>query len=222
MAQGHALSVLTRAFKHTNNQQYLEAASKAFQLFKHPIYSEDNNAGDESTIDHRQQKGVSSKFMEQFLWFEEYPTHPNTFVLNGFMYSLIGLYDFWHAVTMNSAQGLIMDDIRSEGVAAGRLFLQGLKSLNAMLPFYDTGSGSVYDLRHVTMTGVEPKIARWDYHAVHINLLYLLSTINTEEVNTSLIESGQNPVEIETQESVLLGIAERWLSYMYGKRAQHN
>lgn len=28
------------------------------------------------------------------VWFEEYPTTPGSFVLNGFMYSLIGLHDF--------------------------------------------------------------------------------------------------------------------------------
>lgn len=26
-------------------------------------------------------------------WYEEYPTTPGSFVLNGFMYALIGLYD---------------------------------------------------------------------------------------------------------------------------------
>lgn len=31
------------------------------------------------------------------------------------------------------------------------LFTQGMLSLKKMLPLFDTGSGSVYDLRHVTL-----------------------------------------------------------------------
>ena len=53
-------------------------------------------------------------------------------------------------------------------------------SLTALLPLFDTGSGTTYDLRHFTMNregGTAPKIARWDYHATHINQLLALSTI---------------------------------------------
>ena len=227
MSQGHALSVLTRAYRKTTNDKYLTAAVKALQLFKHATFIQNiSSATDEINSDRRtlptKQTGVSSKFMNQFLWFEEYPTQPNTFVLNGFMYSLIGLYDLWHTVkTFEASKN--QEHIYSEGVEAGDLFLRGLNSLNIMLPLYDTGSRSVYDLRHVTMPGVEPKVARWDYHAVHINLLYLLSTIHdaASDINMDLIQLGKEPAKVG-EESVLLGIAERWLGYMFGKRAEHN
>lgn len=51
--------------------------------------------------------------------------------------------------------------------------------------------------------GVEPKIARWDYHATHVNQLLLLTTID--------------------RDPILSNTAERWKRYMVsGKRAQHN
>lgn len=37
--------------------------------------------------------GVLNKIFDN-IWYEEYPTVPGTYVLNGFMYALIGLYDF--------------------------------------------------------------------------------------------------------------------------------
>ena len=217
MSQGHALSVLSRAYIKTNSEKYLYAGVKALRLFKYPTYVASEGKSD-SNSDIRQQTGVSSTFMNQFLWFEEYPTEPNTFVLNGFMYSLIGLYDLWHLTKYSQYDDI---GIQREGLEAGELFLQGLNSLNIMLPLYDMASGSVYDLRHVTMSGIEPKVARWDYHSVHINLLYLLSTIDISEIQQDLEQSGKKKVQIP-ENSVLLTIAERWLGYMLGKRAGHN
>ena len=69
---------------------------------------------------------------------------------------------------------------------------------------YDTESGSVYDLRHFTMPGSEPKISRWDYHSTHVNLLYILSTI----------DSSSSPILVET--------GDRWRGYMVNKVAKHN
>jgi len=79
------------------------------------------------------------------------------------------------------------------------------RSLVAMLPFYDTGSGSTYDLRHFTMGG-PPKLARWDYHSTHVNLMFVLSTV----------------VENEADKETILEIAGRWQRYMIGQRADHN
>ena len=220
MSQGHALSVLTRAFRKTKNEKYLEAAIKGLQLFKHPLYKDLDKSNGYENDPNRKQIGVSSLFLNQFLWFQEYPTEPNTFVLNGFMYSLIGLYDLWH--TVRYVYELDDESVRKEGLEAGNLFLTGMKSLNTMLPMYDVASGSVYDLRHVTMPGVEPKVARWDYHSVHINLLYLLSTIDVQEVKGDLQHSVKKNIPDSEEESVLADIAERWLGYMLGKRSGHN
>lgn len=102
---------------------------------------------------------------------------------------MLGLYD------LNCTAPLPIAD------EAGKLFHQGMTSLKKMLPLYDTGSGTSYDLRHLSL-GVAPNLARWDYHATHVNQLLLLATID----NDPLIEKT----------------AERWKGYMFGRRAKHN
>lgn len=51
---------------------------------------------------------------------------------------------------------------------ASALFDQGMKSLKKLLPLFDMGSTTSYDLRHFTLN-VGPNIARWDYHATHVS-----------------------------------------------------
>ena len=122
-------------------------------------------------------------------WYEEYPTEPPSFVLNGFIYSLIGLYDLLTLAPSLQAR------------EATVLFQQGMKSLKKLLLAFDTGSGTNYDLRHLTL-GCAPNIARWDYHATHVNQLLLLATID--------------------KDPLLSATAARWVDYMSGKRAPHN
>nr|CAG4646858.1 EOG090X0272 [Megafenestra aurita]SVE92256.1 EOG090X0272 [Megafenestra aurita] len=173
MGQGQAMSLLMRAFYRSGRRHYLEAALNGMKPF-----SKSSAEG-----------GVRAYFMNQYPWYEEYPTIPPSFVLNGFIYSLIGLYD----VISLAPQDQVGD--------AQLLFDQGMHSLKKLLPLFDTGSGTVYDLRHFTL-GLAPNIARWDYHSTHINQLLLLSTIDSD--------------------SILTSVAERWMSYMQGKRAAHN
>ena len=173
MAQGQAMSLLVRAFLRTNNAKYLNSAVKAVRLFDIPS----------------SEGGVLATFADKYPWYEEYPTTPHSFVLNGFIYSLLGLYD------------LKMVASREEAVEAEHLYRVGLDSLIKMLPLYDTGSGSIYDLRHFTL-GTAPNLARWDYHATHINQLLLLATIEPD--------------------SIFPDTAKRWISYMNGQRAAHN
>lgn len=75
MAQGEAASVLVRAYKLTGNNAYLEQAEKSLE----PLYC---------SID---EGGVQSKLSDGSLFVEEYPSKNPTHVLNGFLYTLIGL-----------------------------------------------------------------------------------------------------------------------------------
>ncbi|KAL3215841.1 hypothetical protein MRX96_033450 [Rhipicephalus microplus] len=70
-----------------------------------------------------------------------------------------------------------------------------------MLPLFDTGSGTTYDLRHFSL-GVAPNLARWDYHTTHINQLLYLATIDDDPIFKTT--------------------ADRWIQYMKGFRAPHN
>lgn len=173
MGQGQGMSLLTRAYLYTKDLAYLRAALRATKPFK------------VKAVD----KGVLTTFMNQYRWYEEYPTSPSMLVLNGFIYSLLGLYDL--KLTAGPQQG----------AEAADLFDQGMRSLKAMLPLYDSGSGSFYDLRHVTMR-IAPNLARWDYHTLHVSLLYVLANIDPDPI--------------------LRTTAARWEGYTKGKRAKHN
>lgn len=178
MGQGHAISLLARAHAHSKgvDTRYLKAAINGLKPFT--VAAELG--------------GVQATFMDKYTWYEEYPTQPASFILNGFIYSLLGLYDL-NATVVAPAVGLENE--------AGVLLEQGLTSLRKMLLLFDTGSGTSYDLRHLTL-GIAPNLARWDYHVTHVNQLLLLATID------------KDPIFEQT--------AKRWQGYMAGKRAQHN
>ncbi|XP_072943501.1 D-glucuronyl C5-epimerase B isoform X2 [Epargyreus clarus] len=173
MSQGHGVSLLARAYQRSGDAAYLRAARRALALLAVPPA----------------QGGVRATWMDRYVWYEEYPTKPPLFVLNGFIYALLGLYDL-HVIEGENASS-----------PAKKMFDDGMTSLKTLLPLFDTGSGSFYDLRHFTL-GVSPNIARWDYHATHVNQLYLLA--------------GLDP------DPVLINTAKRWEGYMQGKRAAHN
>ncbi|XP_020796278.2 D-glucuronyl C5-epimerase B [Boleophthalmus pectinirostris] len=172
MAQGQAMSTLVRAYLLTKDQTYLNSALKAVGPYKVPSA----------------QHGVKAVFMNKYDWYEEYPTIPSSFVLNGFIYSLLGLYD-------------VTETAGERGAEAAQLFSRGMDSLKAMLPLYDTGSGSIYDLRHFIL-GTAPNLARWDYHTTHINQLQLLASIDSAPIFKDVVR--------------------RWKGYLKGIRAKHN
>lgn len=173
MAQGQAISTLVRAYLKSNNTVYLKGASDALKVF------EISSA----------QGGVKARFANSYDWYEEYPTRPSSFVLNGFIFSLFGLYDLKQV-----AKG---DDLE----LVTKLYEEGIKSLKAMLLMYDSGIGTFYDLRHISV-GIAPNRARWDYHTVHISQLLQLSKMEDD------------PLFPRT--------AKRWEEYMNGKRSPHN
>ncbi|XP_011172613.2 D-glucuronyl C5-epimerase B [Solenopsis invicta] len=153
MGQGHAISVLARAYYHSGEAKYLQAAIRGLRPFR--LTSAKG--------------GVAALFLSKYVWYEEYPTTPSSFILNGFIYSLIGLYDLKSIAMGKDAE------------EATRLFNQGMTSLKNMLTLYDTGSGTTYDLRHFTLK-TAPNLARWDYHSTHINQLLLLNSIDNDPI----------------------------------------
>lgn len=173
MAQGQGISTLVRAYLKSKNKVYLKVACDALKLF------EISSA----------QGGVKARFANSYDWYEEYPTTPSSFVLNGFIFSLFGLYDLKQVATG--------DDLE----LVTRLYNEGIKSLKAMLLMYDSGIGTFYDLRHISV-GIAPNRARWDYHTVHISQLLQLSRME------------EDPIFSRT--------AQRWQEYMVGKRSPHN
>lgn len=149
MAQGLALSFLVRVYNLTGNNIYLRTAKKALEIFDVTV-----------------EEGGVLNFYNQLPIYEEYPTKPGSHVLNGFIFSLFGLYDF----------GNYFDDDKSNS-----LFYKGINTLENILPLYDMGNRSAYDLTHITCK-TYPNIARWAYHNTHVLQLKALSLINGSKV----------------------------------------
>ena len=110
MAQGQAISVMVRAAEMTGEQRFWDAAYRALTPFTKLTY----------------EGGVKNMFMGQYVWYEEYPFIDGLFVLNGFMYSLIGLYDLASAENVPSYAK----------IQAQQLFDDGIRSLKVRLYFY--------------------------------------------------------------------------------------
>src|SRR5690606_31275466 len=120
-----SLSVFSRAYLITNEQKYLQAGNKALKFLNVPKES----GGPRTTLAdlHPSLKGR--------LFYMEYPTDPTVYTLNGFMFTLIGLYDWWKT-TGNS-------DARFQ-------FYDGMETLLKILPYYDLGTFTSYDLSYIT------------------------------------------------------------------------
>ncbi|VDD84189.1 unnamed protein product [Mesocestoides corti] len=216
MGQGQGISLLVRAFNVTGEIRFLKAASRALEPFTRPVQ-------------HSDACGVRAYFLGQsdLPWYEEYPAVPGVFVLNGFIFSLVGLFDL-SQVTLGNADPTIVSN-------ASHLFDEGINTLVRVLPLYDSGTGSFYDLRHLNLAHsyhasheigrlwqgkhraepwdrtlravlkAGPNRARWQYHRVHLLQLHQLSAV------------------LAPQHAKLWDIYfDRWLAYLRGFRSGHN
>jgi len=106
MAQGEAISVLTRAAKISKNDLYENVAIKALVPFEYKVSS----------------GGIVNHF-NSIPVYEEAPSTPKTMaVLNGFIFSLFGLYDLY---------------LLNKNKKAYSLFNNGIDSLIKLIPYYD-------------------------------------------------------------------------------------
>ncbi|MDQ0255339.1 hypothetical protein J2S74_002721 [Evansella vedderi] len=161
MAQGQALSVYARAYDLTKDNSFLLAGNSVFEFLISPV----SRGGTMDTM-----KDLHPS-LDKYIIFEEYPINPASYTLNGFMFTLLGIYDWWKVTsTCNSKVSNL----------AGDYFKQGIKTLKHILPYYDLGEHTTYDLAHLVY-GLEPKVAGY-YHKVHIYLLYVLHSITGENI----------------------------------------
>lgn len=156
MAQGQALSVLARAYHLTKDRRYLKAGNAALQFLLTPV----KNGGVMSTLEYLHSS------LKDYITFEEYIAKPSSYTLNGFMFTLLGLYDWWQ---INPKK------IVGEHKVAKQYFYRGIDTLKHILPYYDIGGFTAYDLGHIIYRR-EPHIGI-SYHNVHIYLLHALHSI---------------------------------------------
>jgi len=115
ITQGKAISGLVRANQLSEDAKYLKAAELALKSFDYNI--EDG--------------GVRYVDEDGLVWYEEVAVLPAAHILNGFIFSLYGLYDYYRATADQHALNL---------------FEGGMKTLRNKLYLYDTGGVTRYDL----------------------------------------------------------------------------
>jgi len=150
MGQGEGIALLSRLYQSTGKAEYYEVAKRAIL----PFYKTAEN------------HGVLTYIGDNLPFYEEFPAPKQVLILNGFMFSLIGLYDL--TVIRNDSE-------------VKKLFDNGYETLIKILPLYDNGITSLYCLNHLTAAPRNPSINEY-YHPIHIQLLQALNIIQKSEV----------------------------------------
>lgn len=160
MSQGQALSVFARAYYLTEDPKYIESGQKALKYLLMPI----SKGGVMDNL------GALDKKFESKIFFQQYINSTSTYTLNGHIFTLIGLYD-WSNV--RCAKNIYYFNL------ARRYWNKGLDSLKCILPYYDLGNFTAYDLHHIVKKSV-PSSSDF-YHSVHIEQMNVLYVITGEE-----------------------------------------
>lgn len=150
MAQGFGLSGLMRAYQCTGRQAYKDTAEKALQSFEVSVYD----------------GGVRSQDEFGNVFYEEIPSIPPHHILNGHIFALFGLHDYYRAT--QSAQ-------------AKALFEAGAEAVLNRLPDFDAGFWSKYSLDPNPNLRNHWNVASPIYQSVHIDQLRFLSKITGNE-----------------------------------------
>lgn len=157
LAQGQGISLLVRAHRHTGNSDYLDAAQRAFSSLLLPI----------------EKGGVQSIDERGDLWLEEYLVSPPTHILNGFIWALWGVYDYFLATYDSRAQ---------------ELFYRGAQTLIRNLDRYDLGYWSLYELSRTRL----PMVASPFYHRLHVVQLRILSHLTAVSRFARVADNWEN------------------------------
>lgn len=161
MQQGLGISLLVRIHRLTGDARYLRAARAALApLQKSPARG-----------------GFRTPFPGGGEFLEEYPTKRPGYVLNGQMFTMLGLVDL--RATAPRKPMPLLD--------------AGLATLSRVLPMYDNRAEriSYYHLGHVMFPGSEPETDRF-YHGVHITQLQALHSVYPDPLFRFMSRRWQN------------------------------
>lgn len=145
MYQGQAISLYLRAYQLFNEEDYLHTAHLIFKSFQY-----DYEEGGFKRID---EHGC--------IWFEEYPSEKPSYVLNGYIYSILGIYDLYR-VTKN-------EEVLN-------LWNNCLTTLKVNLHKYDVWYWSVYDQLK------EELVSYYYQKNVHIPLMKIMYQITEDDI----------------------------------------
>jgi len=141
MDQGQALSFYARYYQITKEEHFLNQCKKIAAYFEVDI----------------QDGGFKRIDDNGNLWFEEYPSKEPSYVLNGFVYALYGLIDFYR---VNNDQKI------------KKIIDQCFTTLKESIHLYDSGYWSYYDQ-------LKKELVRYYYqknvHVPQLESIYLLT-----------------------------------------------
>lgn len=148
MAQGMALSLFSRLNEITHEDLYLDVSEKIFNSFD---------------LSFKSKKGapwVTCVDEEGYLWLEEYPHSPPAYTLNGMIFAIYGIYDYYRITKRNEAKILLQGAI--------------LTTRDNITKYRHKGGISQYCLRH-------PQVRSLKYHKVHIKQMETLYNITGDD-----------------------------------------
>ncbi|MDY0315506.1 MAG: D-glucuronyl C5-epimerase family protein [Bacteroidales bacterium] len=145
MAQGQLLSVFLRAYQLLNDEKYLNLSHKVYNSF----------------FLEYEEGGFRRIDKNGYLWFEEYPTKTPSYVLNGFIFSIFGVLDYYR-LTGNQEAKNIWDAC--------------VETLEANLHKYDVWYWSVYDQLK------EQLVSYYYQKNVHIPLMKIMYLLTEKEI----------------------------------------
>jgi heparosan-N-sulfate-glucuronate 5-epimerase len=150
LAQGQGLALLVRAWQATGERRFLAAADRAALSLFTPV-----DRGGTLFVD-----------PDDRWWIEEYLTEPLTHILNGFMWALWGVRDY--AAVPEATHRAQMQE----------LWDQSLRTLEVVLPRFDTGYWSTYDLAPLWLRNVASPF----YHKLHLVQLDVMHRLTGRSV----------------------------------------
>lgn len=171
MAQGTVLSVYARAYNADPRPEILQAGNDALRFLTVPT----EHGGPFTTM-----AGLDPS-LKDYIFFEEYIGDKNIYTLNGYMFTLLGLYDWW---------------IVTKSEDAKELFNGGIRTLEKILPYYDFGGFSAYDLAHITYHRKIPH-APLRYHSTHLSLLNCLYSVTNSRILRKYADHWQESVTVK-------------------------
>lgn len=139
LAQGQGLSVLVRAYAETGASKFEIASDRVYETLKLPIA--------EGGVIYQDDQGHN--------WIEEYLVEPPTHILNGFIWALWGIYDYW---------------LLTRKPEAFKLFQSYVDTIVKNLGRYDSGFWSYYELTPQRVKCIASNF----YHRLHIVQLKIM------------------------------------------------
>ncbi len=174
MAQGQAISVLVRAFALSRERTYRDAAELAFALL-----GEDVSRG-----------GVCAS-AGHLVSIEEAPMRPRNTILNGWVFGLFGVWDYWLSTQEQDARSFLERNV---------------ESLLDRLDTFDLGWWSLYD--------EAGHIAKPFYHDLHVSQLIGLSAICPSHHLQARIQRWGQAAYSAVRGKALLAYAFQWQSQL--------